>query len=71
MVMAKNVKDVMSVCELTVRFEERRVTPDSLIEQIYRLQEIGCHITIKANDQKNGFGAAVEIEGGKIDGRWT
>src|SRR6266536_1066862 len=61
MVEAKKVKRAMSVRELAIRLEKRRVTRDSLVQQIGRLEQFRSRGTAKAR-QKKIFDASVEAE---------
>src|SRR5260370_36120002 len=61
MVEARQIKAVMSASELAIRLEKRRVTRDSLVQQISCLQPFRFCGTAKAR-QKKSFGARVEIE---------
>src|SRR6266542_5681823 len=70
MVEAKGVKETVSVGELAVRLEKRRVPGDSLIQQIGRLKQFGSRDAAKIC-QKKILGAGVKIESGEIDRRRT
>ncbi len=71
MVVAKEVKLVMSVGELAIRLKEGWVMGDHLIEQIGRSQQIRFRGTAKARHQEEIFRASVEIEGGQIGSWWA
>src|SRR5882724_8313646 len=69
MVVAKKIKGVMSVGELTIRIEERWITSDSLVQQIDRLE--GIRFRDRACPQQDIFGARVEIERADVARRRT
>src|SRR5262249_6754796 len=68
MIIAEVVKTVMSMRELAIRFEKRRVMHDSLIQKIGRIQQICSSANIRACHQKKILGATVKVESGEISG---
>src|SRR5712664_529398 len=71
MVVAKEVKLVMSVGELAIRSKKGWITGDYLVEQIRGLQQFRFGITAKARHQQKIFRARVQIEGGQIGSLWA
>ena len=68
----KKIELLVSQGELTIRLKKRWIMPDGLIQQINRAQKVwfcaGREICL---EKKKIFGAAVEVESGKIGSRWT
>src|SRR5437867_3934083 len=66
MVMAKQVKEVVSPGELAIRIEKRGIACDSLIQQLGPLEQISFIVAAKGRIQKKILGARVQIERGDI-----
>ena len=62
MIEAIEVKAIMNIGQLAIRLEERRVSRDSLIQQVGRLSQVPSVIISKARRYKKIFRARVEIE---------
>src|SRR4029450_8768180 len=71
MVVAKQVKEVVSPGELAIRIEKRWITRDSLIQQLGPLEQISFIVAAKGRVQKKILGARVQIERGDIACRGT
>src|SRR5262245_13216863 len=72
MVVAKNVKSVMSPGELEIRIKKRWIARHSLIQQINGLQQIPfLSGSDAACPHKKIFATRVQIERGDIARRWT
>src|SRR4029453_10340226 len=70
---AIEVNVVVSPGQLAIRLEKRRVTGDSLIQQIGRLEQTRLPGASRAHNsiQKKSFGAAIKIEGSEIGCWWS
>src|SRR6266481_4869864 len=68
MVVAKEIKRVMSEGELAMRIKKGWITCDGLVQQIDRLEV--TRFTVRWR-QKNIFGARVEIERGDVSCLWA
>ena len=67
--MTKKIQEIVSICELTVRLEKRRVARNSLIQQAGCLDQISVSGGAKDRRQKKAPCLRIEIEGFEI-GSW-
>src|SRR4030095_17079703 len=62
MVVAQQVKEVVSPGELAIRIEKRWIACDTLIQQLDPLEQISLVVAAKGRVQKKILGARVQIE---------
>src|SRR5262245_2074995 len=68
MIMAKDVEQIMSPNELTVRLQKGRISRDGLVQQISRQQQILLPAIATACCQEKILGAIVKVEGTEVRG---
>ena len=68
-IVAKEVKNVMGPRQLTICLEKRRISRDSLVQQIDRFEQILFPSIAKERGRRKSFGARIKIEGIEVAGR--
>src|SRR5262245_24393691 len=71
MVVAEQVKEVVSPGELAIRIEKRWIACDSLVQQLGPLEQISFIVAAKGRVQEKILGAREQIERGDIACRGT
>ena len=71
MIEAKEIKRVMSVGELAIGLEKRRIMRDAWFSRSSGLGAVFAFRSIEVRRQQKIFGARVEIKGAQIGCRWS
>src|SRR5438552_12874983 len=66
----EEIQAVMRSCQLIISSSERTVARDSLVEKLYRVEQILFCPRAKRNAIDEVCGSQIEVVGNKVTGRW-